>query len=84
MVLLEASRIVWSEPESAEWPDDGAQPHPVAGREVGDGMSIHKIVERLGVWWCLRKSAVSKKAFRRRAVCVGCRLKVLTSSSVHF
>jgi hypothetical protein len=62
MVLLEASRIVWSEPESAEWPDDGAQPHPVAGREVGDGMGIHKIVE------CLRKSAVSKKAFRRRAV----------------
>ena len=48
MVLLEASRIVWSEPESAEWPDDGAQPHPVAGREVGDGMSIHQIVERLG------------------------------------
>ena len=48
MVLLEASRIVWSEPESAERPDDGAQPHPVAGREVGDGMSIHRSFESLG------------------------------------
>jgi hypothetical protein len=63
MVLLEASRIVWSEPESAEWPDDGAQPHPVAGREVGDGMSIHKIVERLGGLVVIEEICSFKESF---------------------